>query len=572
MENSDKHDQPWLKRYDSEVRHHLVYPSVPLFDFLQTAARKYPGRSCTIFNGKTISYQKIWHLSSLMAGQLVQMGVKKGSRIGLALMNSPSFVIAFYGILKAGGVVVAINPLYKESEFEFMLNNAGVEIIIGQTENLEVIEQVSSTTKLRVAIISDINRDGKALAENLEPNSKAEGGPPVRTGHTLQYSPFLELFFDKSSDGKLPRIDPNTDAAVFQYSGGTTGTPKAAIGLHRNLEANTIQFRNWLWSLKDGDETILAAIPMYHVYGMVIGLSVGVLLGASLLLEDDPRNMDKLLNDIETYRPGLFPCVPNLFSAILQKINDSERNYDLTSLRICISGSAPLAPAVKREFEKLTCGKVLEGYGLSEAPTATHCNPLEGQNKSGSIGLPLPDVDCKLIPYTDEEIIEVSSKIGELMIRGPQVMAGYHNAGGDDDGILADGWLHTGDIASMDEDGYFYILGRKKELIKVGGLQVWPGEIEEIISRHPAVKEVCAAGVPGPEKSEIVKVWVVLKEGGSATERDIRQWVKERVVGYKVPGLVEFREVLPRTPVGKPLRRELVREFIESKRSSTREV
>ncbi|MHC1784879.1 MAG: AMP-binding protein [Anaerolineaceae bacterium] len=564
MEKNDDRDRPWLARYDKEVQQHLAYPSVPLYDFLQTSARKYPQKACTIFNGLTISYEEIWRLSSLLANQLVQLGVKKGGRVGLALVNSPSFVVAFYGILMAGGVVVAINPLYLESEFAFMLNNAGVEVIIGQTDNLTIIEKISIITKMRVAIISDIKKDGEALANGLEACGRVEDSFLSHPEGGIKVMPFLEILRKESSGQILPVIDPSSDAAVFQYSGGTTGTPKAAIGLHRNLAANTLQFRNWLWSLKDGKETILAAIPLYHVYGMVIGLSVGVMLGASLLLEDNLRNLDQLLDDVELHRPGLFPCVPNLFSGILQKIKTSDRRYDLSSLRICISGSAPLLPAVKESFEKLTGGKVLEGYGLSEAPTATHCNPLGGQNKTGSIGLPLPDVDCKLIPYLEEDFGKAGANTGELLIRGPQVMAGYHNAGADDESILAGGWLHTGDIASMDEDGYFYIQGRKKELIKVGGLQVWPAEIEEIISQHPVVREVCVAGVPGPEKSEIVKAWVVLKEGGLATEQDIRQWVRQRLVGYKVPGLIEFRETLPRTAVGKPLRRELVREYIEN--------
>jgi long-chain acyl-CoA synthetase len=476
-------------------------------------------------------------------------------------------VIAFYGILRAGGVVVAINPFYKEDEFTFMLKNAGIEIIIGQDENLGLIERIAPETNLRVVIISNIHKDNESLTANREGRYPGIENMFAIQNDSMITLPFLNLVKGDTTGQDLPVIDPENDAAVFQYSGGTTGTPKAAIGLHRNLAANTIQFRAWLWSLKDGQETVLAVIPLYHVYGMVIVLSMGVMLGATLLLEADPRDIDRLLEDAERYRPGLFPCVPSLYSGILHRLRSSPRKYDLSSLGICISGSAPLHQALKEQFEELTGGKVLEGYGLSEAPTATHCNPLGGRNKTGSIGLPLPDVTCKLTPYSDEDFSPGVQNIGELLIRGPQVMAGYHNTKDADHDILAGGWLHTGDIASMDEDGYFYILGRKKELIKIGGLQVWPTEIEEVISKHPAVREVCAAGVPGSEKSEIVKAWVVLKEKGEATEEDIRAWVRERLAAYKVPGLVDFRENLPRTPVGKPLRRELVREYIESKHS-----
>ncbi len=564
MEPDEIPGHPWLRAYDKETPTNLSYPSVSLDSFLYQSAEKFPQRACTIFDGKEVSYREIWRCTERLAQQLVRLGCKKGNRVGLALVNSPIFVIAFYGILRAGGVVVAINPFYKENEFTFMLNNAGVEIIIGQNENLGLIERIAPDTKLRVVVISDIHRDNESLAADRKDRSSAIESQVADQKASMIKLPFLNLVMEDTTGANLPVIDPENDAAVFQYSGGTTGTPKAAIGLHRNLAANTKQFRAWLWGLKDGKETVLAVIPLYHVYGMVIALNMGVMLGATLLLEEDPRDIDRLLEDTERYRPGLFPCVPNLFSGILQRQRLSTRNYDLSSLGICISGSAPLQSTLKKEFEERTGGKVLEGYGLSEAPTATHCNPLGGRNKAGSIGLPLPDVTCKLSPYSDEEFSPGVQNIGELLIRGPQVMAGYHNARDADSDILADGWLHTGDIASMDEDGYFYILGRKKELIKIGGLQVWPTEIEEVISKHPVVKEVCAAGVPGPEKSEIIIAWVVLKEGGEAGVDEIRGWVRERLAAYKVPGLVEFRENLPRTPVGKPLRRELVREYIES--------
>lgn len=564
MEENGVSEHPWLKAYDAETPATLSYPATSLQDFLRQSAENTPDRACTIFGGKEIAYRDIWRYAGRLARQLVRQGCKKGDRVGLALVNSPSFVISFFGILMAGGVVVAINPLYRENEFSFMINNADVEIIIGQFENKHLIDSIAGATKLRVVIISDIQMDNEYLAVGSGYENKKNEDQWAVINQSITTLPFINLVMTDAIGQDLPVIDPGKDAAVFQYSGGTTGTPKAAVGLHRNLAANTRQFHAWLWRLKHGEETVLTAIPLYHVYGMVIALNMGVMLGASLLLEEDPRDLDRLLEDIERYRPGLFPCVPNLYSGILQRVRSSTRKYDLSSLGVCISGSAPLPPALKQEFEELTGGRVLEGYGLSEAPTATHCNPLDGKNKAGSIGLPLPDVSCKLAPYSDEEFSLERENIGELLIRGPQVMAGYHNALDADRDILAGGWLHTGDIASMDEEGYFYILGRKKDLIKVGGLQVWPTEIEEVIGKHPAVREVCAAGVPGPEKSEIVKAWVVLKEDADAVEEDIREWVRERLAAYKVPGLVEIRDNLPRTPVGKPLRRVLIREYLES--------
>lgn len=565
MNTTNKPAQPWLNSYDDEVNQHLSYPKLALHDLLDQSVNHHPNSTALIFRDKKIDYKDLWEYVCNFASGLVDLGIKKGDRVGLAVVNSPTFVIAFYGILKAGGVVVAINPIYKGSEFTFILDNSQIEAVICQDENFQLINGLQLVKKLRVVIKSSINLDAERLALHKSSNGTSTLGDDQN--HEEIY--FINLALRKSERAVFPAIDPEKDAAVFQYSGGTTGTPKAAIGLHRNLVANSTQFRKWLWSLKDGSETVLAAIPLYHVYGMVIALNVGVMMGAALLIEDDLRDLDRLLGDVEKYQPGLFPCVPNLYSGILQKVRSSERKFDLTSLRICISGSAPLLPAVKEEFERLTVGKVLEGYGLSEAPTATHCNPLAGVNKTGSIGMPLPDVDCKIIPLKSAGNLDTDTSTGELLIRGPQVMAGYFNAGVDDSDILAEGWLHTGDIASMDSEGYFYIQGRKKDLIKVGGFQVWPTEIEEIISKHPAVKEVCVAGVPGGEKREIVKAWVVRKEGAQVSEVDIREWVHERLVGYKVPGLVDFRENLPRTPVGKVLRRELIREYLEQMGNST---
>lgn len=576
MKTNNVENRPWFTSYDKEVLKHLKYPEIPLYGFLEKSAIEFPGKACTIFENREISYRDIWKFVNSFAEGLIDLGCKKGDRVGIALSNSPSFVIAFYGILKAGGVVVAINPLYKESEFSFILNNAGIEILICQDNHKDLLDKLNLSTRLRVAINSSINDDGIKLSDwkkwstedvvrNYDFVDSTKKSIQLNSGSDgLQFVKFLDLVKLVKARPENEVVIHDDDPAVFQYSGGTTGIPKAAIGYHRNLVANTIQFRSWLWKLKDGQERVLAAIPLYHVYGMVICLSVGISLGASLVIESDPRNLDGLLSSIESHRPTLFPCVPNLFSAIIQKVKLNSKKCDLSSIKICISGSAPLLLSVKEEFEKLTGGKVLEGYGLSEAPTATHCNPLDGMNKSGSIGLPLPDVDCRLIPYMDEEFPQKVSEAGELLIKGPQVMAGYYNAGNIDNKIIQDGWLYTGDIASCDQDGYFHILGRKKELIKIGGFQVWPTEIEEVISKHPAVKEVCVAGVPGPDRIEIVKAWVVLKENTNSSLEEIQEWVKDKLVHYKTPRLVEFRANLPKTFVGKPLRRELVREYLQA--------
>jgi len=355
----------------------------------------------------------------------------------------------------------------------------------------------------------------------------------------------------------LPIITPE-DVAVLQYTGGTTGTPKGAVGLHRNLAANTLQFRCWLSGLTDGREVALVAIPLFHVYGMVIGMSVSVALGASMVLLPNGRDITAILQRIEQYHATLFPGVPALYHAVNQHPDVLAGRYNLHSVKACISGSAPLPVTVKADFEQLTGGKVMEGYGLSEAPTATHCNPMLGENRPGSIGLPLPDVDCRIVLMADGQTPLVVGQAGELLIRGPQVMQRYHNQPAETAAALVDGWLHTGDIARMDADGYFYLVGRKKELIKVSGYQVWPAEVESVIIAHPAVKEVGVAGVPDEARGEAVKAWVVLHPGQLATADEIRQWCLDQLAHYKAPREIVFVSALPRTTVGKLLRRELI--------------
>jgi long-chain acyl-CoA synthetase len=360
------------------------------------------------------------------------------------------------------------------------------------------------------------------------------------------------------------------DVCLFQYSGGTTGTSKGAIALHRNVVANTLQIRYWMPNLVEGQEVLLMAIPLFHVYGMVAGMNFSMATGATMVMVPNARDLHDLLENIQKYRPSIFPGVPTLYNAINNHPDVQAGKYNLSSIKACISGSAPLLRETKERFEALTGGKVFEGYGLSEAPTATHCNPLLGENRTGSIGLPLPDVDAKIISLDDGKTEMPVGEIGELVIRGPQVFKGYHNMPTETENALRDlgdgggPWLFTGDIARMDEDGYFYIVDRKKELIKPGGYQVWPREVEEVIAAHPKVLEVAVAGIPDPYRGETVKAWIVLKPGESATEEEIKAWCKERLAPYKVPTHYEFRNELPKTTVGKILRRELVRQHKEA--------
>ena len=469
--------------------------------------------------------------------------------------------MAFYGILKAGGVVVAINPQYKQPELVYQISDSGAEILFGLGSAYDLLRAVQKDTALRTLILTN-PEDGLALPGwSSGKREVSQSHFPLEEGDV-----WLDDFLTTHPNGALqPQKVSAQDVAVFQYSGGTTGISKGAIALHRNLVANSLMFRAWLVGLKEGEETTLMAIPMYHVYGMVVGMSVSILLRAKMVLIPDPRNLPGLLSAIEKYHTTFFPGVPTMYAMINQNPDVQAGKYQLRSISACISGSAPLLKEIKDRFESLTGAQLMEGYGLSEAPTATHCNPMFGEKRTGSIGLPLPDVECRIVDLEDGTSILPPGSTGELVLRSPQVMKGYHNRSDETDSILRDGWLYTGDIAWMDEDGYFYLVDRKKDLIKVSGFQVWPREIEEVIASIPGVREVSAAGIPDPIRGEVPKAWVVLKPGVELTVNEIRGRCAEMLVYYKVPAEVEFIESLPRTTVGKILRRELVRQHQEGK-------
>lgn len=531
-------NKPWLSMYDEEVPAEIDIPELSLVDLLKQAVQAYGDKTCTIYEGQSLSYYDVDDLSDRMAGYLHQQGLKKGDRAGILLPNSPAFVISFFGILKAGGVVMALNPAYRPVEIEAQAVESGIRFLIVSEAAFPSIEAVVPNTDLKeVVVVGSIDADLPDWVANWE---------SIMT--TLAAGERVEV-----------EISPN-DPAVFQYSGGTTGTPKCAIGLHRNLVANVIQFNQWLVNTEPGKETILVAIPMYHVYGMVLGMNLAVKMGAQMVLIPDPRNLDGLLQAAENYQATIFPGVPSIYAAINHYPPVLSGVYDLSSIKACISGSATLPIKVKQDFEDLTKGHLVEGYGLSEAPTATHCNPILGENREGSIGLPLPNVDCKVVDLETGTREVGVGEVGELVVRGPQVMMGYFQRPKETVQSLRDGWLFTGDVVRMDEDGYFYIVDRKKDVIKVGGFQVWPNEIEAVIVQHPAVREVAVAGILDDIGNEVVKAWVVLKDGEVCSPKDIQKFCDQFLTRYKIPKYVVFRDSLPRTMVGKVLRRVLASE------------
>jgi long-chain acyl-CoA synthetase len=563
-------ERPWIAHYDKGVPAALDYPQKPLFYFLEESARKYPDRACTIFKGAVITFKEMNDVTDHLAAALVDLGVKKGDRVGIFMPNTPQFIMAYFAILKAGGVVVATNPLYTPPEIAYQANDAGIEVMFVMTNFYKIIKKAQPDTKIRKLIVTNLKETLPpvlgflfGLAREKKGGFRIEGG--LSDGDVWMKDLIAS---HRSSPRPAVEVGPD-DTALFQYSGGTTGTSKGAVAAHRNVVANTLQLKSWFVIMEDGKERLLMAIPLFHVYGMVAGMLNAISLGATMIVVPNARDIPDLLENIHKYHPTIFPGVPALYNAINNHPDVIAGKIHLRSIKACISGSAPLLRETKERFEQLSGGKVFEGYGLSEAPTATHCNPLLGMNKTGSIGLPLPDVDCKVISLDDGETELPLGEIGELVINGPQVMKGYHNMPTETANSLRklkDGriWLFTGDIVRMDDDGYFYIVDRKKELIKPGGFQVWPREVEDAIGAYPKVLEVGVAGIPDPYRGETVKAWIVLKPGETATEAEIKAFCKERLAAYKVPTHYEFRSELPKTTVGKILRRELVRQHKEA--------
>lgn len=563
-------DRPWIKNYDKGVPATIEYPKIPLFQLLENSAQKYPDRACTIFKGAVISYKEMSAITDRIAAALVAMGVKKGDRVGIFMPNTPQFVMAYFGILKAGGVVVATNPLYTPPEIEYQVNDSGVEIMFVMTNFYKTIKAAQPKTKIKKLIVTNIKETLPPVLRVLFTLAKEKKGGFRIEGGLAEGDIWFQDLLAKYANSPRPKLDIGPDdTALFQYSGGTTGVSKAAVATHFNVLADTLQIKSWMTNLVEGQEIVLMAIPLFHVYGMVAGMLFAMSTGASMVMIPNARDIPDVLENINKFHPTIFPGVPTLYNAINNHPDVKAGKYNLSSIKACISGSAPLLRETKETFERLSGGKVFEGFGLSEAPTATHCNPLNGVNKTGSIGMPLPDVDCKIINLDDGETEMPLGEIGEIVINGPQVMKGYHNMPTETANTLRtlkDGkvWLFTGDIGRMDEDGYFYIVDRKKELIKPGGYQVWPREVEEVLAANPKVMDVGVAGIPDPYRGETVKAWIVLKPGETATEEELKAFCKERLAAYKVPTHYEFRAELPKTTVGKILRRELVRQHKEA--------
>ncbi len=545
----------WLKHYDEGVRDHVDYPEIPLYKLLEDSAAKNPDKVALIFFGKKITYRELNELSDRVAAFLYELGVGKGSKVVLDLPNTPHYVIAYYGILKTGATVVQCNPLYTEREIRYIVENSEAEYGFFVEMVYPRIKPLIDEGKIKKAVICKIEEFLPFPLNLLYPLKKPKVNVEKRN-EVIQWKTVIKY----PPSQKRPEINPKEDVAIFLYTGGTTGVPKAVMSTHYNLVANAYQVLEWLPE-KDPNEVFIGVLPYFHSYGMTTSLNAPIAYGSTIVLIPDPRDIKRILEAIEKYKISIFCGVPTMYNAIL---NYPElKKYDISSIKYCISGAAPLPIEVKREFEKVTGGKLVEGYGLSETSPVTHANPLNGLNKEGSIGIPFPDTYAVVVD--DEGKILPIGEVGELAIKGPQVMKGYWKMEEETKKVLINGWLLTGDMAKIDEDGYFYIVDRKKDMIIAGGYNIYPREVEEVLYEHPAVLEAAVVGVPDPYRGETVKAFIVLKPEyrGKVSEEEIIQFCKERLAAYKVPRIIEFRDELPKSAVGKILRRVLREEEIK---------
>jgi long-chain acyl-CoA synthetase len=532
-------EQPklWSKFYPADVPKTLQYPDITLPGILRKNAREHGEKAAIAFREREINYKELDALSDKFAAALSSLDIVKGDRVAVFLPNIPQFIITYFGVMKAGAVVTAISPLHRERELEHQLNDSEAKIIILLNSLHPIVKNVWPKTQLKNAIVTNL----ETFASETELKSNV-------------YS-FQKLLTEDAHPPNV-KINPAEDLAALQYTGGTTGTAKGAMLTHANLVANTLAFAIWIKGAI-AKEAFLTALPLFHIYGMTTSMNVPISLAAKMVLL--PRfETTPALTAIQMHKVTVFCGVPTMYSALLA--NPNIGRFDLTSIRVCISGASALPPQVQRQFMKVTGGLLAEGYGLTEASPVTHCNPVDltmRTVKVGSIGLPLPDTEARILDAETSEKTLKQGETGELAVKGPQVMKGYWRKPDETALVLRDGWLLTGDIARMDEDGYFYITDRKKDIIKYKDYSVYPREIEDVLYEHPAVRLSAVIGKSDPVAGEIPKAFVVLTDGATVSEQELKAFVNQKLAPYKAIREIEFRKDLPLSSAGKVLRRAL---------------
>jgi long-chain acyl-CoA synthetase len=553
----------WLKHYDEGVPHALQpYPEHTLLDVVRDAAHQRPNHAALLFKGASLSYGELDRLSDAFAAALVAQGVQKEDRVALLLPNCPQFVIGQLGAWKAGAAVVPVSPLFAEPEVLRNLADCGAETVLVLTPFYDMVKAVQPRTGLRRVIATNIK-------EYLPPRLRLLFSlfKEKKEGHriTLQRDDsWLNDLLQQYAQAPRPDVPVGPqDQALFIYTGGTTGTPKAAVGTHQALLMAAMQFHAWFGTvIADWDDAVVGNMPLFHIYGNVGALATALVGRNPLALIPDPRDLDDVVATIQKVRPALLPGVPALFVALLNHPKVRAGKVDFKSIKLCFSAAAPLLVETKNRFEALTGGRIVEGYSLTEAMTAAVITPVHGMYKPGSVGVPLPDVEVRITDADNGHGLLPPGQVGEIVIRAPQVMQGYWQRPDETAHVIRDGWLYTGDLGYVDEDRYLYIVDRKKDVMKPGGKQVWPREVEEAIASHPAVAEVGVTGVPDEVLGEAVKAWVVLRVGHQVTASELRAHCGQSLAAYKVPQHIEFRDSLPKTLIGKVLRRQLAQEHV----------
>lgn len=551
-------NKPWLKHYPEEIPAQLHYDTKPVQQYLVSAAEEFPDKVAIHFMGKEMKYRELYDAACKFAAYLQEIGIEKGDRVAIMLPNTPQAVIGYFGTLIAGGIVVQTNPLYMERELEYQMKDSGAKAIITLDILYPRVSKVMPQTELQHVIVTAI-KDYLPFPKNLvyPYMQKKQYGIVVNVKHDGSNHLLSEILKKPKRPIQIYDFDFEEDLALLQYTGGTTGFPKGVMLTHKNLVSNASMCKTWMYKCQTGKESVLGILPFFHVYGMTTVMILSVMQAYKMILL--PKfDAETTLKTIQKQRPTLFPGAPTIYIGLLN--HPDLKKYDLSSIDSCISGSAALPVEIQQKFEEVTGGKLVEGYGLTESSPVTHSNFLWDRPRiKGSIGVPWPDTQAVVLSMENGEPLP-AGEIGEIAVKGPQVMKGYWNRPEDTEQTLRDGWLLTGDLGYMDEDGYFYVVDRKKDMIIAGGYNIYPREIEEVLYEHPAVQEVVAAGIPDPYRGETVKAYVVVKDGFELTEEELNEFARKHIAAFKVPRIYEFRNELPKTAVGKILRRALVDE------------
>ena len=550
-------EKPWFARWPPDLPRSLTYPDVPVQDLLRRTAGQHGDRPAVTFYGKTLTYRDLDAAVDRFAAGLRTIGVRAGDRVSLLLPNTPHFMVAFFAVLRAGAIVVQTNPILTPRELEVLWNDAGVTTVVALDLFWHSLSKAKAGTQVQRVVVCDAAEFLRTPLRQLYPIKKKKD--LQKAGHwplSIPREPWIHRFADlaKTSGGSTQTPTNPDEVAVLQYTGGTTGTPKGAMLTHRNLVANAVQCAAWFVTGAQGPERVLGAIPLFHVYGLTAVMLLSIVKGGEVILYPNPRDIGAILKLIHKTKPSLFPGVPTMYIAILRHPNLAK--YDLRSVRVCVSGAAPLPNEVRKQFEAATGGRIVEGYGLTEASPVTHCNPINGIVKE-CIGIPFPDTDAKLVDPEDASREVPPGEIGELAVRGPQVMKGYWNHPDETAAVLRNGWLLTGDIAKMDADGYFTIVDRKKDIIKTSGFLVFPAEVEEVLNKFPGVAEAAVIGVPHPERGEDIVAIVVPRPSVVLDKAAIEHHCQQHLGKQKRPRQIEIVSELPKNFLGKIQRRRL---------------